>query len=426
MKNVYDIKCDDKLNFVLSSDKTIEKTTEKKEKVAVVVHMHYTDMVEDYLHYIEAIPNWVDIYFTVSSDTAIMVLCEKGFLNRDNCYIVNKENRGRDISSLLVGSREIILKYDYFCFIHDKKAKTEKIKDDVKKWLYSMWENMLGSKQYISNVIELLTEEKDVGVLAPPFPLTERMVWSYKNGWSGDYELTVQLAERLQLNCNLDKTKPPITLGTVFWAKVDALRKLLEIDWKYEDFDPEPMQDDGTISHAIERIFAYVAQDAGYKTGWVMSDRYAGEYIEHARSIISKALYRMGENLGIASIADMNSYDTRINDLILFCNKHEKVYIYGAGHFGKECAGILQKYGIDILAFLVSDSSDNKDKVNDIQVIEIEKANISVEAGIVIAVSEKYYETILRLIQTKNKYIDTYFYMYNADMLDKYHCQNEE
>ena len=63
--------------------------------------------------------------------------------------------------------------------------------------------------------------------------------------------------------------------GSCFWFRTDALRKLFKYDWKYEDFPEEPLPIDGTISHAIERCYAYVAQDAGYYSAIVMCDEYA-------------------------------------------------------------------------------------------------------------------------------------------------------
>jgi lipopolysaccharide biosynthesis protein len=42
--------------------------------------------------------------------------------------------------------------------------------------------------------------------------------------------------------------------GGMFWVKTDAIRALLEIDWKYEKFKPESHRRDGDLQHGIERI----------------------------------------------------------------------------------------------------------------------------------------------------------------------------
>lgn len=76
------------------------------------------------------------------------------------------------------------------------------------------------------------------------------------------------------LKLELDSNQSSVALGTVFWAKTKALKKLLNYPWKYDDFPEEPMAIDGTISHAIERILPYAAEDAGYDTKTVMSDRF--------------------------------------------------------------------------------------------------------------------------------------------------------
>lgn len=64
-------------------------------------------------------------------------------------------------------------------------------------------------------------------------------------------------------------------LGSTFWFRPAAMRALFEKGWAYEDFPPEPLGGDGTISHAIERSYAYVAQSAGYFSAWLFSDRFA-------------------------------------------------------------------------------------------------------------------------------------------------------
>ena len=39
------------------------------------------------------------------------------------------------------------------------------------------------------------------------------------------------------------------------------------------------MPDDGTISHALERIFGFAAVDAGYKVKTIMNAQYASKLI---------------------------------------------------------------------------------------------------------------------------------------------------
>lgn len=40
----------------------------------------------------------------------------------NNVKVILIENRGRDVSALLVGTKDFIMDYDYVCFVHDKKV----------------------------------------------------------------------------------------------------------------------------------------------------------------------------------------------------------------------------------------------------------------------------------------------------------------
>ena len=75
---------------------------------------------------------------------------------------------------------------------------------------------------------------------------------------------------------NIHWTREPIApLGTMFWFRPKALNKLFAYDWAYDDFPKEPNAYDGTLLHAVERIYPFVAQDAGFYSAWVMTNRFA-------------------------------------------------------------------------------------------------------------------------------------------------------
>ena len=53
----------------------------------------------------------------------------------------------------------------------------------------------------------------------------------------------------------------------MFWARTAALKPLLELKLTFEDFPEEDAQIDGTIAHAIERLYFFVAESTGFD--WV-------------------------------------------------------------------------------------------------------------------------------------------------------------
>ena len=133
----------------------------------------------------------------------------------------------------------------------------------------------------------------------PPAVMHGTYFISSVNFWTICYEKTLELAESLKIKANFDHDKQPIAVGTAFWCKTDALAPLFEYPWTYDDFPKEPMDNDGTISHALERILPFVAQSQGYFSGWVMNNEYAATDIETSRYMLGDILKKLKGMPGI-------------------------------------------------------------------------------------------------------------------------------
>ena len=53
--------------------------------------------------------------------------------------------------------------------------------------------------------------------------------------------------------------------GTLFWARTDSLKPLFNIPISYDMFPKEPIGIDGTIAHALERLFFIWVTGSGKK-----------------------------------------------------------------------------------------------------------------------------------------------------------------
>ena len=83
------------------------------------------------------------------------------------------------------------------------------------------------------------------------------------NGWGPNFDNTKALMKSWALTALFPAKNAHCPFGSVFWFRVKALAPLFDHGWKHEDFPPEPLPQDGTISHAIERIYPFVAQGQG-------------------------------------------------------------------------------------------------------------------------------------------------------------------
>ena len=53
-------------------------------------------------------------------------------------------------------------------------------------------------------------------------------------------------------------------IGTMFWARKNALAPLYKLELRWEDYPDEPIGYDATILHALERVIPLVASSQGY------------------------------------------------------------------------------------------------------------------------------------------------------------------
>lgn len=249
----------------------------KIKKVALIAHVFFDELLEQTFRYIKNIPEYVDVY--VTTDT-----CHKKDMITEYAKKISKcrfkvkviPNRGRDVSSLLIGWREIVDQYELICFVHDKKTGQVNPKSVGLSFAKKCFENTLGNREYIEDIIELFAANERLGIAMPPEPNHGIFFQCIGGEWGNNYELAKDLKKQLNLKVPMDISKRPVApLGTMFWFRPKALKKLFEIDWKYEDFPEEPIKEDGTLLHAIERIYPFVVQDAGFYPAIIMNSQYA-------------------------------------------------------------------------------------------------------------------------------------------------------
>lgn len=277
INNMDEIKHIMHLNYILPKNSAIKANLNSKVKIALMMHLYYPDLVDYCLKYAQSMPEGSDIIITTPiEETKNVVEQKKKILEKYNVKVIMIENRGRDVSALLVGCAPYLQEYDYVCFAHDKKTKQMEPYCNGESFSYQCFENILGSKEFVENVIETFEENPRLGLLTPPTPSHGNFYQMIASEWAGNYENTIKLMKKLNLKVNIKPERAPISpLGTMFWFRPEAMKPLLDFEWKYEDFPEEPNGNDGTILHAIERAYGFVVQSSGYYPAWLMTDKFA-------------------------------------------------------------------------------------------------------------------------------------------------------
>lgn len=274
------------LNYILA-DKISTFNAEKIfQETAIVAHLYYEDLIAECAEYLCNAPKEISIIVTIGSEEKKLKAEEifKAAGRKVEVRLVS--NRGRDLGALLTGCADIFQKYKYMCFVHDKKSVRQNESVVVGRAFFRLlWDNALGSESFIKNILSTFEKEPQLGLLAPPPPYNGdyKFLFFIAKYWSGAcYEKTVELAKTLDISTDLINLEySPVALGSVFWCRTAALKKVTAKNWKVEDFPAEPMPNDGTISHALERIFPFAAQSEGFYSGWLMTEEFARNELEN-------------------------------------------------------------------------------------------------------------------------------------------------
>jgi lipopolysaccharide biosynthesis protein len=248
-------------------------------KTVFAMHLYYEDLFEKYLSFIKNFPADTDVLITTNTDAKKEIIAQvlnKYDHSKRSIRLLKVINKGRDMSALWIAMKDILVKYDYVCFIHDKKTMQISPGTVGDSWGYKLLQNTIGTKELIKSVINCFDTEEHLGLLVPPAPIHGQYLKFAQNVWTVNFSNTKALAEKLGINVPMEDDKDPVSaIGNCFWFKTKALSQLFEHTWNYQDFSAEPLPEDGSISHAIERIYSFAAQDNGYYTGILMENSYA-------------------------------------------------------------------------------------------------------------------------------------------------------
>lgn len=128
-------------------------------KVALVIYMYFEDLIDYcYNYYMLSMPPDCDIIITTDTKDKAEQIEKKLKCGGENLWhdikIIIIENRGHDVSALLVGAAPYIMDYDYVCFAHDKKS--SQLGEGIKGYYFSerCFQNVLGSRAYVENIID--------------------------------------------------------------------------------------------------------------------------------------------------------------------------------------------------------------------------------------------------------------------------------
>ena len=384
-------------------------------KAAVIIYLSNQHIIIESLDYIYAIPDWIHVIIVLKS--AALVGDIKKIAERfpeKHIRIVPANAYDHQASALLITCREFLMTYDLLCFVHDEITERNKNTVDIMSLFHNIWHNTLQDTAYILNVINTFDKNPRLGFLSPPKPHHAYYFNFFFEPWNGGFEETSELAERLELRCNISDKYGPVSVSGAFWCRSAALKTLFTHEFTHDDFYYDSIWSEGALNQAVNYIYPYVAQHNGYYSGILMSNEYAASelknlncFLEDITMALSGGTVYVGSSIqhilkSIQSILDKN------NEVVSeFSNSYKHIYLYGSGVVAQRIAKLFSQRGIPFEGLLVSDDFSVADRevygYNVYTLEEIEEYKD--DCGIVLAMSDRYYskaEARLRLYGFKN------------------------
>jgi lipopolysaccharide biosynthesis protein/predicted nucleic acid-binding Zn-ribbon protein len=242
-----------RLLFETESAPAVLAQTVKRHDTAVILHLFYPELWEEYCGFLSNLDGDFDLFVTIPnsvdfSDELIYAQFPQATIHR--C-----ENRGRDIAPFLtVFSMIYPLRYQYICKIHTKRSTH---RQDGERWRQDMLAKLLGSREQIALVKHALDEIPDLGILAPQGHVVPGTFY-----WGSNAKNVENLARQAGI---LYEGAFSFAAGSMFWFRPETLGPITSMSISKQDFEPEEGQVDGTLAHAFERFFGLLALRKGYK-----------------------------------------------------------------------------------------------------------------------------------------------------------------
>ena len=173
-------------------------------------------------------------------------------------------NKGRDVIPCIIQLKDIIMKYKYLCHIHTKK---HDVKQQLgKAWQHYLYENLLGDKNIINQILSDFEKYDKLGFIFPEhyISLIKYAIEFKTKTWNNIDKIFDILFPNFNIKAGNIMNFPA---GNMFWAKTKAIYQIF--NEKIINLSPkERGQIDCTILHAIERIWLYLVKLNGfyYKT----------------------------------------------------------------------------------------------------------------------------------------------------------------
>lgn len=227
-----------------------------KEKIAIIYHLHFPDLIPEVIWYLSRFPRDIKKYLTVT-DAIDSSMCDLLESSIHNVAIIKCENLGRDLKVLLelIQAGELD-QFDLVLKVHGKKSSHRRDGHFMRR----NWSSVLAPERNPFEVISNIgLKNKNIRLVAPVSCLlypAEPRNWVSNLRWCNEiFERLTSVQNLLKEDCSF-----PILTGSFYWLTKVGIRHLKRLpissqDWLVSSRDGVGI--DGRLEHAIERLILF-------------------------------------------------------------------------------------------------------------------------------------------------------------------------
>lgn len=223
----------------------------------VHIHAHYLDGLERDLAGLAAYRLAAEVIATTDTDAKAARI--EAFGKAAGIAIEARviTNQGRDILPFLRVVHQHPAGDDaIWCHVHQKKSLTSTIGGDA--WREFLIRILLGDSVNVASAVERIAQP-GAGLVTAFDP--------YVVGWAGSRRLLPEIEQRLGQCLPAHPLLFPI--GNMFWTRAGVVRRMMGLFGPDYPWPNEPLPNDGTVYHLIERLWPVMAVGSGCETVFI-------------------------------------------------------------------------------------------------------------------------------------------------------------
>jgi len=255
-----------------------------------------------------------------------------------------------------------------------------------KAYFNNIRENLLDSRYYLNEILELFRNEKFLGVVVPPVNTYGEVSKTIEKKWI-DEDVFKEIMQKYNMMVPVSKEYAPIHEIKAFICRKEIL--------------PEGLLDDikNDMTGTIMQMIPVFAQQAGFLTKILVNKNYVPALVDNILYLTSD-LWRtkrisLEKNMTFKEMED-EVYKNQVRD---FLHKVKTAYVYGAGQLAYRILDCVEDVE-NIAGVVVSDLNGNPEYVHGYKVRQIDEVT-ELSPNYIVAVGRKNNNVVLKNLKEK-------------------------